>query len=111
MRDTRAFQIGGATTPVTNAVAATAQLVIEQSNDTIVLYNTSLTAINFVRVTTYQDPTPPADAAANAPTVLLDFPIPPSSQIRIYVGTGYKFVRFIASAADGVTYVTPGKGI
>jgi len=111
MQDTRPFQIGAATTPVTNAVAATAQLPIPKTCDAVALYNSSSTATSYIRVTSYETATPPADSADNAPTTTTDFPIPPLAQIRIYVGLGYKFVRLIASAADGITRVTPGSGI
>lgn len=104
------FSIGGPTTPVTNAVAATAQFLLPASCDALVLYNSSATATNFIRVTNYTG-SPPADAAGNAPTVTTDFPVPPTAQIRLYVGPGAKFIRTIASAADGTTYITPGSGI
>lgn len=102
----------GATTTVNNATSATAQVILPYDCDTVVLTNTSSTAIVYVRVTQYQDASsPPADASANAPTTTADFPILPLNQIRRAVGEGNKFIRTIASAADGTIKITPGTGV
>jgi hypothetical protein len=102
----------GGTTTVANSATATAQVVLPPDCDTVQLTNSSATAISFVRVTSYLDEgSPPADAAANAPTATADIPILPASMIRVGVGEGYKIIRTIASAADGNIYITPGTGL
>lgn len=107
--DVRAFQpVGGQSVTVVNAVAATTAVALAQSWDTIVLTNTSSTAISYVRVTQQQDSTA---ITGDAPTTTADMPILPLSQIRIFVGIGLKVIRTIASAADGNIIITPGSGI
>lgn len=101
----------GATVTVNNATSATAQVVLPKDCTEVLLTNTSTSAIVYVRVTSYLDYTPPVDASANAPTTTADFPVLPLSQVRRGVGEGYKFIRTIASAADGTIKITPGSGI
>lgn len=111
MTDIRPFAPAeGKTTTVANATSATAAVALPQDCDTVVLTNSSATAIVFVRVTYYQSS---ADTmTGTAPTVTTDLPILPSQQIRRYVQPGqYKVIRTIASAADGNIYITPGTGI
>lgn len=96
--------------PIANSATATAQVVLPVSAQEVALYNSSATALTVVRVTTYLDSTPPADAAANAPTMSLGFPVPPGQLIRLRVGPGNKFIRTIASAADGNIWIIPGNG-
>ncbi len=111
MTDIRPFAPAeGKTTTVVNAVAATTAVVLPFDCDTVVLTNSSTTAIVFVRVTYYGLASDTMTGAA--PTVLLDLPILPSQQIRRYVAPGqHKVIRTIASAADGNIYITPGSGI
>lgn len=110
MSDIRPFAPAeGKTTTVANATSATAAVEIPASCDTVVLTNSSLTAITFVRVTSYGSDSDTATGVA--PTATTDFPILPASQIRRYVGPGRKVIRTIASAADGNIYITPGSGI
>lgn len=115
MSDVLPFEaIGGKSFRVNNAVAATAQAILPASSTAVALTNNSTTAIAYYRITKYLDQSdPPADSAANAPTVLVDMPIQPSSQIRVLSGPegGFKFIRLIASAADSYVTVTPGTGI
>lgn len=98
----------GATTSVTNAIAATAAVVIPKSCEQVVLTNTSATAISYVLATVYQDEaTVPVGVV---PTATNSFPVLPNSQVRITVGPGYKVIRTIASAADGAIIINPGNG-
>lgn len=101
--------VEGKTTTVANAVTATAAVALPFDCDVVVLTNSSTTATAFVRVTYYDNATD--TMTGNAPTVLLDLPILPSSQIRRNVQPGrFKVIRTIASAADGNIYITPGTG-
>lgn len=110
MQDVRPFQaLGGQTTRVSNAVAASTAIVLPKDADAVVLTNRSATAWVFYRVTSYLDE---ADVPAGvAPTATTDIPVPPLSQIRVYTDYGFKVIRLIADAADSYTYVTPGAGI
>lgn len=99
----------GRTTSVTNALSATAAVVLPKSADEIGLTNTSLTAIVYVMLTPYLDEaTTPSGVA---PTSTTGFPVLPSSQVRLHVGLGLKVIRTIASAVDGEIIITPGVGI
>ena len=98
----------GGTTYANNSATATAQIVLPQNCEEVVLTNTSLTARVHFLVTAYQGTTPPADAAGNAPTLTTGICVLPNSQIEIGVGSGGKIIRSIASAADGVYGVNPG---
>lgn len=110
MTDIRPFAPAeGKTTTVANATSATAAVELPQNCDTVVLTNSSLTAIVFVRVTYYGSDSD--TATGTAPTATTDLPILPSQQIRRYLGPGRKVIRTIASAADGNIYITPGSGI
>lgn len=99
----------GKTTAVTNATSATAAVVIPFDCDALTLTNSSTTATAFVRVTTYGSASDTMTGVA--PTVTTDYPILPLKQVRRYVGPGFKVVRTIASAADGIIYITPGTGM
>lgn len=97
----------GATTAVNNAVAATSAVTLPFDCNAIVLSNSSATATSFVRVTYYNDVSDIGDG--DAPTTTTDIPIFPGQQILRYVQKGkHKVIRTIASAADGVIYITPG---
>lgn len=97
-------------TPIANSASATAGLAIPNGSQEIALYNTSATALVVVRVTNYVGSVQPADSADNAPTMSLGFPVPPGQLIRLRVGPGNKFIRTIASAADGNIWIIPGNG-
>ncbi len=99
----------GATTSVTNATSATAAVSLPKGADQLVLTNTSTTASVNIMLTTFNDEgTPPT---GTAPTTSTGLKILPASQIRIHVGFGFKVIRTIASAADGVIELTPGRGV
>jgi hypothetical protein len=99
----------GSTTSVTNAIAATAAVVLPKNSQAVVLTNTSSTARVHVMVTTYFDES--TVPTGTAPTTSTGLPILPNSQIRVTVGPGNKVIRTIATAADGVILITPGDGI
>lgn len=115
MSDVLPFEaIGGRSTRVNNSATASAQLILPASSTAVALTNNSTTAIAYYRITKYLDQSdPPIDSSTNAPTVLVDMPIQPSSQIRVLTGSegSFKFIRLIASAADSYVTVTPGTGI
>lgn len=103
------YPLGGRSVTIANAVAsATPGVPLQQTWESIVLTNTSTTAIAYVRLT--QQDTPTA-INGDAPTATADLPILPMSQIRIWAGVGLKVIRAIASAADGNLIVTPGDGV
>lgn len=99
----------GKTTAVTNATSATAAVAIPSDCNMLALTNSSATAIVFVRVTYYGSASD--TMTGTAPTATTDLPILPLQQARRYVGPGFKVIRTIASAADGILYVTPGTGM
>lgn len=99
----------GSTTSVVNATSATSAVVLPKDRDGIVLTNTSATARVHVMLTTYDSEASPP--AGTAPTTSTGMPILPNSQIRIYVGLGFKVLRTIATAADGNLLITPGSGL
>lgn len=106
MDGARPFQpIGGAGFIIANAVASAAEVVVTDGSE-MSFYNSSATALAFVRVT--REVTS-ADTAAAA-TVTTDQVIPPLALLRFSFGRGRKGVRAIASAADGSLYVMPGNG-
>lgn len=108
--DTRPFSPSwGSTTEVTNAISATAAVVLPKDRDCVVLTNTSSTARVHVYVTPYLDES--TVPTGTAPTTSTGLPILPGQQIRIYVGPGLKVIRTIATAADGFLFITPGSGI
>lgn len=99
----------GGTFLIANAVTASADTFpIDDTCASVLLYNSSATAIAFYRITT--NPTNAAYAGI-APTATTDMPLPPGQRCVIYTGTGFKRIRTIASAADGNVYVTPGNGL
>lgn len=104
--DPRPFQpVGGATVVIANAVSAATATVFTTGSE-LAFYNSSATAIAFIRVTREVLSTDPAQTA----TTTTDMPIPPGALIRLSFGLGRKAVSAIASAADGSLYVTPGHG-
>lgn len=99
---------------IANAVAASTPVALT-GGDQVVLFNSSSTAIAFVRIASYPSnsdsivsstATVPGTTAATAGS----FAVPPLAQIRITCGQGHKSISAIASAADGNLYVTPGHG-
>ena len=97
------------TTEVTNATSATAAVVLPKDRDGVLLTNTSVTARVHVMLTNYEsEATVPT---GTAPTTSNGVPVQPGGQVRIYVGSGNKVLRTIATAADGVLLITPGTGI
>lgn len=99
----------GRTTSVTNAVAATAAVVLPKTSDEVALSNTSPTAIVYVMITPYLDEA--TVPTGTAPTPTTGFPILPSAQVRLHVGPGLKVIRTIASAVSGEIIITPGVGV
>lgn len=97
----------GGTIAITNATTATADQSLDEDCQQLSLYNSSATAIAFFRVTTY--PTSSLGTGV-APTVTTDMPVGPGHRIVVTVGRGPKEIRCIASAANGILYVTPGQG-
>lgn len=98
----------GNTTSVTNAVAATAAVVLPKSCNQVLLTNTSASARVHVAVTVYNDESAPP--TGTAPTTTSGLPILPGGQIRVTVGANCKLIRTIATAADGLILITPGNG-
>lgn len=95
-------------TSVTNAIAATAAVALPKDCSQVTLSNTSATARVHVMLTDYaQEGSPPA---GTAPTTATGYPILPNSQKVITVGNGYKLLRTIATAADGLLLIIPGNG-
>lgn len=96
------------TTSVTNAIAATAAVALPKDCSQVALTNTSATARVHVMLTDYaQEGNLPT---GTAPTTTTGLAILPNSQIRITVGNGYKLLRTIATAADGLLLILPGNG-
>lgn len=105
--DLKPFQPkAGGTIAVANATSASTPALLDPTCDQVVITNTSATATAYWRcqaIWADSDTVASADAAK-------DFPILPASQIRLTVGEGRKKFSVVASAADGSTLVTPGKG-
>lgn len=91
---------------IPNATSASTPALIAEAGGQIALYNSSATAIAFIKVATIQAD---ADAGVNA-DLTTSMPVPPGAQIRLTIGLGRKKISAIASAADGNLYVTPGQG-
>jgi hypothetical protein len=100
------FAKPGGTILIANAVVSAAGVILEESCEQVALYNSSATAISFVRISALSLPTDTIPAA----TLTADMPVPPGAQIRVSCAAGFKGIRAIASAADGNLYVTPGNG-
>lgn len=96
----------GGTIVIANATSAAAAVPLHDLNDSFVFYNSSATAIGFIRVTKLDLSSDPAQTA----TTTADMPIPPGAQVRLNFGFGLKKISAIASAADGNLYVTAGTG-
>jgi hypothetical protein len=102
----RPFQpVGGQTVVIANATTAAAATLFSTGSE-YAFYNSSATAIAFIRMTS----TPIAGDPAAVATITTDMPIPPGALIRLSFGVGRKSLTAIASAADGNLYVTPGHG-
>lgn len=99
----------GSTTSVTNAIAATAAVALPKNCDQVMLTNTSTTASVNVMVTNYE--TEPTVPTGTAPTTATGLKVLPLQQVRVHVGYGHKLIRTIASAADGVIEICPGRGV
>jgi hypothetical protein len=99
----------GQTQAITNAIAASTAIVLPSTVDELFLTNTSATATVYVMVTEYDNEATPV--AGTAPTTTTGLPVLPASQVRVHIGPGFHVLRAIASAADGVLLVTPGKGV
>lgn len=100
------------TIAIANAIAATAPLQFSDRDGEVALFNSSASAVAFVRIDvvpantdTGGSATIPAAGGASG-----GFPVPPLAQIRVSPGVGFKWISVIASAADGNLYVTPGHG-
>lgn len=99
------------TIAIANATSASTPADLPQESDTVVLFNSSASAIAFFRCESVTTPgAGGSSAVAPTPGALGGFPIPPNTQVRIGVGLGYKRFSVIASAADGTLYITPGTG-
>lgn len=94
-------------TAVTNSASATAAVELPFDSDAVLLTNTSSTARVHVLLTYYDSGTA---STGTAPTTSTGLPILPNSQIRVAVPRGVKVLRTIATAADGTTFINPGKG-
>jgi hypothetical protein len=97
---------------IPNAITASTPVAIPDGCDQLMLYNSSATAIAFLRVATLPSNT---DAGVNATFAGLaaapgGFPVPPGHRFVISVGFGAKRISAIASIADGNLLVTPGNG-
>lgn len=95
----------GATLTIANATTPAAAVALAEDCEQFVFYNSSATAIAFIRVTVTD-----AGGAAVAAVSTADMPIPPGAQVRLTFGLGKKSLSVDASAADGNLYVTPGMG-
>jgi hypothetical protein len=95
------------TVAVTNATSATAAVSIADTASSVQLTNTSTTARVHVAMTYYPDG---VVGAGTAPTTTTCLPILPGGQIRVKLPIGAKVLRTIATAADGIIFITPGRG-
>lgn len=95
----------GGTITIANATTPAAAVALDADSAQFALYNSSATAVAFVRVTSTD-----AGATAQAADSTTDMPIPPGAQIRLTFGMGRKSISADASAADGNLYVTAGIG-
>jgi len=93
-------------TSVTNAISATAAVVLPKSCTALMVYNVSASATVYVRVTSYQDEASPP--TGDTPTATNSVPIGPSGRVCLYIGPGCKLVRTIASAANANVMLIPG---
>lgn len=92
---------------IANAVASAAGVAVPENASAVSLSNSSATATAFARVTLF--PSAADVGSGAAATATTDLPILPLSTVVVNVGTGWKKIRAIASAADGNLYVTPGR--
>lgn len=108
----RPFQpVPAGTIAQTNAVAS-AGGTLPDACTVVAIYNSSATATVFWECRTLNSL---ADAGPSAVIPVSGgasggMPVPPSTQMRVTVGPGNKKYATIASAADGVLYITPGQG-
>jgi hypothetical protein len=96
------------TTAVTNAIAATAAVSIPDSASAVLITNTSTSARVHITMTYYPDGI--ISGSGTAPTTTTGLPIQPGGQIRVALPIGAKVLRTIATVADGITFITPGRG-
>ncbi len=92
-----------------NAVTSLGGTLPDSAN-TVVLYNTSATAVAYFVCTPARAGTPIAAVVPVAGGAVGSMPVPPGQMIRISVPEGGKAYRTIASAADGNLLITPGRG-
>lgn len=96
----------GGTTTIANAVTASAAAALDAGCSEVMLFNSSTTAISFVRI----DVVPANSDTGGLATVAADLPVPPNGVVIVSPGVGFKFISVIASAANGSLYATPGHG-
>ena len=96
----------GSTTSVSNAISATAAVVLPKNCNAVMLTNTSATARTHVMLTTFENESAPPPGTA--PTDQKGVPILPGGQVVLYVGPNLQVLRTIATAADGNIIITPG---
>ena len=102
----------GGTIAIANGITASVAASLDESCDTVALYNSSSTAIAYWHCKslpshTSSGPTATVPVAGGANGGI---PIPPLNLIRLGIGSGPKKFSTIASAADGTLYITPGVG-
>ena len=96
------------TTAVTNSASATAAVAMPHSASSVLITNTSTTARVHISMTYY--PNGIISGSGTAPTTTGFLPVMPGGQIRVALPIGTKVLRTIATAADGTTFLTPGRG-
>lgn len=84
--------------------------VLPETASTVVLTNTSATAIAYFTYVRTDSANTSATAVIPSGGTRGSMPVLPGQQIRITVNTGPKAYATIASAADGTLFITPGDG-
>jgi hypothetical protein len=105
--------MGGASFLIANTATASTPRLLPEGCNQVALYNTSTTAIAYVRVQPLSrstDTMPEAVVPTTGDPAVGDIPVPPGAQIRITCGWNWKSISAIASAEDGNLVVTPGYG-
>jgi len=108
----RPFQPMPAGTIAQANAATTAGGSLPESCGMVSLYNTSTTATVFweCRLLNAVTDAGPTAVIPIAGGVTGGFPVAPGEHVRLSVGAGNKKYATIASAADGILYITPGMG-
>lgn len=83
---------------------------LPHSATTVVLTNTSATAIAYFTYIRTDAANTAVTAVIPSGSTLGSMPVLPGQQIRITVNSGPKVYATIASAADGTLFITPGDG-